>query len=116
MSKCICLKTLELPENVHVFDPFSYFEMLVVLKGASQVLTDSGGLQKEAYWAKKPCITIRSETEWVETLHDNWNMLVDANSSAIKDASAVQVSESSWISLYGDGKAGEKIAQIIATA
>src|SRR5690606_37480131 len=62
------LEDLVIPDNLQLIEPVSYFKMLVLLKNCSKVITDSGGLQKEAYWLKKPCITVREETEWVETL------------------------------------------------
>lgn len=68
------IQKLRIPQNVLLFEPFSYLEMMIVLNTCKKVITDSGGLQKEAYWAKKPCITIRSETEWVETLHNDWKI------------------------------------------
>ena len=61
--------------NFYLIDPISYFETQFLLSKASFVLTDSGGLQKEAYFHKVPCITFRSETEWVETIENGWNRL-----------------------------------------
>lgn len=107
------LQKLKVPSNVHVFEPFSYFEMMVVLKAAKKVLTDSGGLQKEAYWAKKPCVTIRPETEWVETLHNRWNILAFASKSAIIEAVNSPVNVETWIPLYGDGNAAKEIVNTI---
>lgn len=104
---------LNIPSNIFIADPFSYFEMMVVLDGAKKVATDSGGLQKEAYWAKKPCVTIRSETEWVETLHDNWNTLASPRREDIRNALKKTICHESWAQLYGDGKAGSRIAHHI---
>lgn len=70
------LSNIELPDSIRVLPPVSYLQMLYLIKRAETVITDSGGLQKEAYWLKKPCITLRSETEWVETLQGGWNQLV----------------------------------------
>lgn len=103
------LKTLEIPENIHLIDPVSYFEMLVLLKNCTKVFTDSGGLQKEAYWMKKQCITLRNETEWVETLEGNWNILVGSDSKKIVVASNSKPS-TKWLKLYGNGEASNKIA------
>lgn len=105
---------LDVPANVFIFEPFSYFEMMVVLNKCRKVLTDSGGLQKEAYWAKKPCVTMRSETEWIETLHNNWNVLCELNSEAIKAATDLKIDHSTWTPLYGNGNAGKQIAEIIS--
>jgi UDP-GlcNAc3NAcA epimerase len=104
---------LKIPTNVFIFEPFSYFEMMVALNGAKKVVTDSGGLQKEAYWAKKPCVTIRTETEWVETLHDNWNVLANVDRNDILRALHTQTDAATWSQLYGDGDAGMKIAHTI---
>lgn len=107
------ISKLEIPSNVFISDPFSYFEMMVILKGAKKVVTDSGGLQKEAYWAKKPCVTVRSETEWVETLHDNWNILTVPERNSISKAIHTDTDPNTWSQLYGEGRAGEKIANTI---
>ena len=104
---------LKIPSNVHITDPYSYFEMMVVLSGAKKVITDSGGLQKEANWAKKPCVTIRTETEWIETLHNNWNILANVDRNDMIKALNTDPDPVSWIQLYGNGDAGKKIANII---
>ncbi|WP_431212346.1 non-hydrolyzing UDP-N-acetylglucosamine 2-epimerase [Puia sp. P3] len=107
------LSQIELPANVHVTDPLSYFEMLTALKHCYKVFTDSGGLQKEAYWMKRPCITLRTETEWVETVHDDWNTVTGADAEKIQAAFKKSVSEKSWYPLYGSGDASDLIARQI---
>ena len=77
------LAGMDVPGNVNLQEPVGYLEMLTLVKNAQAVLTDSGGLQKEAFWLKKPCITLREETEWVETLAGNWNQLAGASADAI---------------------------------
>ena len=62
--------------------------MLMLVQHAKAVVTDSGGLQKEAYWLKTPCLTVRSETEWIETLENGWNHLVAAEADALLTATA----------------------------
>jgi UDP-GlcNAc3NAcA epimerase len=69
--------------NVRLLPPQGYLDMVRLLIGARQVLTDSGGLQKEAYWAHVPCITLRDETEWVETVETGWNTIVGADTDRI---------------------------------
>ena len=107
------LERLKIPKNLIICEPFSYFEMLYVLKNCEKVLTDSGGLQKEAYWLKKPCITIRPQTEWVETLHNNWNQLCEPNCNDIISKYQNQVQEERWIELYGKGTASKRIVEAI---
>ena len=107
------ISKLEIPSNVFVSEPFSYFEMMVVLNGAKKVVTDSGGLQKEAYWAKKPCVTVRTETEWIETLHDNWNILAQPECNSISKSLQTDTDPNTWSQLYGDGRACVKIASTI---
>lgn len=103
------MKQNDLPANVRCVAPLSYFEMLAALKACSCVITDSGGLQKESYWAKKPCVTARSETEWVETLEGGWNQLWDPLSEPLQSVLDRQPT-TAWRPLYGDGKASVRIA------
>ena len=86
--------------------------MLAAIHFSKKVVTDSGGLQKEAYWLKKPCVTLRGETEWVETLHDRWNVLIKDydDPAAFKRVFTESVQENTWHPLYGDGTAAAKIA------
>jgi len=70
---------INVPDNFILIEPVGYFEMLYFLKRCKAVITDSGGLQKEAYYAKKLCYTLRDQTEWVETLNGNWNTLCNPN-------------------------------------
>lgn len=102
-----------LPENILAISPVSYLEMLKLLHLCNAVITDSGGLQKEAYWMQKPCITVRTETEWVETLQKGANQLTGPNTNEILKAYG-NITRAEWIpDLYGDGKASQKIAAII---
>jgi UDP-GlcNAc3NAcA epimerase len=110
------VNALKLPANLIIKEPFSYLQMLTMLGNCNKVFTDSGGLQKEAYWMKKPCITLREETEWIETMHDNWNILTGAVKKKIIAASATNIEMDTWKPLYGDGFAGAKIAEIIHDA
>jgi UDP-GlcNAc3NAcA epimerase len=107
------LEVIEIPVNLRIVDPLSYFEMLFTLSYCSRVITDSGGLQKEAYWLKKPCITVRPQTEWVETLHNNWNQLCDANAEHIELAINTTPNPESWIALYGKGDACKNIVEVL---
>jgi len=80
------MKGLWVPENVEVWSPVSYLSILTLVQNARRVLTDSGGLQKEAYWLGVPCVTLREDTEWVETLANGWNYCVGANTDDIVEA------------------------------
>ncbi|NBC16726.1 MAG: UDP-N-acetylglucosamine 2-epimerase (non-hydrolyzing) [Bacteroidetes bacterium] len=100
------------PERVHVIEPVSYLEMLSLLDGARLVLTDSGGVQKEAYWSRCPCITLRSETEWVETVKAGWNTVVGADREKLVQA-LEHVPETPPQPHYGDGDAAATIAALL---
>ncbi len=94
--------------NVRIIEPVGYLQMITLLDNCHKVLTDSGGLQKEAFFLKKPCITLREETEWVETLEDNWNFVVGTDEAKILEK--VNVSHfGKQKDSFGDGKAAEKI-------
>jgi len=102
-----------LQKSVKVIKPVGYLDMLVLEKNARKILTDSGGIQKEAYIFKVPCITLRENTEWVETVEDGWNVLVGANGGAIIKMTNGFEPEGKQRGVFGDGKAGEKIKEII---
>lgn len=71
---------LIIPENVLLSEPVGYLDFIKLESFSKKIITDSGGIQKEAYLLKKPCITIRPETEWIETVEDGWNVLIDVDS------------------------------------
>lgn len=97
------------PKNIRLIDPVGYFDIIALAKSARILLTDSGGMQKEAYWLKVPCITLRDETEWVETVDAGWNVLAGADKGKINNAIQNIVSPAEHPSLYGDAHASEKI-------
>lgn len=70
-------ETYSVPENILLTNPKGYVDFIVLENSANKIITDSGGIQKEAYILKKPCITLRTETEWVETVEEKWNLLIN---------------------------------------
>ena len=100
--------------NVSVGEPLPYFDMLALLSGARAVLTDSGGVQKEAYILKVPCVTLRENTEWVETIEDGWNVLVGADADRIVLAAGkANGAHRRHDARFGDGHAAVRSAAII---
>ena len=93
------------PENVRMIDPLGYFDIVALEKSARLLLTDSGGMQKEAYWLEVPCITLRDETEWIETWKLGWNILAGADRGRIIEAVRSFRVPSDHPQLYGDGNA-----------
>jgi UDP-N-acetylglucosamine 2-epimerase len=102
------------PANVRLIDPVGYLDMVRLEHSARMILTDSGGIQKEAYWLGVPCITFRDETEWVETVKSGWNIIVGADKEKIVYHVRNFSLPSSRPLLYGDGKATSRIVNIIS--
>jgi UDP-GlcNAc3NAcA epimerase len=105
---------LAIPGNVKVIDPVGYLDMQMLEQKAQLILTDSGGVQKEAYFYKTPCLTLRPETEWVETISSGWNKLVnyDADSIAFEITHTVRPTTDPE-SVFGDGNASDKIVSLL---
>ncbi len=104
---------VELSPHVRLIDPLGYVEMMSLTRSARLVLTDSGGLQKEAYWLGVPCLTLRDQTEWVETVEAGWNTLVGADREWIVDAVRTVAPPGSRPDLYGDGGGAERCVDLL---
>lgn len=99
-------------QNVEFLEPQSYFDMMELLHHSTCLVTDSGGMQKEAYIAKKKCVTVRSETEWLETLVNGWNTLIFDNLEEL--GTIIQKETGEYIpNVYGTGNAAKEITDII---
>jgi UDP-N-acetylglucosamine 2-epimerase len=95
--------------------PLGYLDFAALASQAGAILTDSGGLQKEAYWYEVPCITLRENTEWVETVETGWNRLVGTDPDRIVAAVREAATPAQHPPLYGDGSAADSIADLICT-
>lgn len=110
-KKIIAQQNLQL--EAKVIDPVGYFDMIELLKKCSLVMTDSGGLQKEAYFFGKHCVTMRDQTEWTELIDGGYNCLAGANTEAIVSSVNTMLNKQSdfTVDLYGNGKAAQRIIQ-----
>ena len=114
--RCIEMYQPEL-EGIHLIEPLGYFELIYCLLQAEQLYTDSGGLQKEAFFAQTPCVTLRSETEWPETVEAGWNQLwMDVKTSSRAQVSiSTSVAHGAHRGLFGDGHAASfMVREILA--
>lgn len=111
--KAIAAGGQQLAPHVRAVEPLGYFEMVTASAAARLILTDSGGLQKEAYWLGVPCVTMRDETEWVETVDAGWNTLTGADSAQIIDKVRNFTPPSQRAALYGDGRCAARCATLL---
>jgi UDP-N-acetylglucosamine 2-epimerase (non-hydrolysing)/UDP-GlcNAc3NAcA epimerase len=103
-------------KNVRWIEPVSYLNMLKLEKNAKAILTDSGGVQKEAYWFRIPCVTLRDETEWVETVRSGWNKLAGTDPRKIvQEVNRLEKRRppEKRKGIFGDGKASGEIVRIL---
>jgi len=108
------LEGLELGPNVLISPPLGYLDLTSLAARARVILTDSGGLQKEAYWHGVPCVTLRPSTEWVDTVETGANTLVDDDPDRLVEAVDTAQMPAERPQLYGDGHAAERIAQTLS--
>ncbi len=101
-------------EKITTIEPIGYLEMLVLIKNAYKVITDSGGVQKEAFMLDIPCITLRDETEWVETVKAGWNVLAGLGGRRLEELQSF-IPQKEKPFLYGDGRAALRIAKLLVT-
>jgi len=105
---------ITIPSNVQAIEPVGYLDMLMLEQNARLILTDSGGIQKEAYFFKVQCLTLRPETEWLETTDSGWNILVGTDTTRIISAIKSHISQKlSHPQYFGNGNASEKIVNLL---
>ena len=106
---------IELDARVRLLPPVGYLDFAALASQARVVLTDSGGVQKEAYWYRVPCVTLRDSTEWVETVETGWNRLAGSDPDRLVEAVRDATPAEEHPALYGDGHASERIADLLCT-
>jgi UDP-N-acetylglucosamine 2-epimerase len=99
--------------RIRFIDPVGYLEMVALERNARMILTDSGGVQKEAYWLGVPCITLRNETEWIETVDNCWNTVTGVDADRILGAVRSFAPPAARPALYSDGRASERISSLL---
>ncbi len=108
-KKTLESRGVQLDSRFLVVEPLGYYDILVALKNSALALTDSGGLQKEAYWLGVPCVTLREETEWTETIQSGWNVLYHRFEGKHSLAASRRTH-------YGDGRAAERLMSLLYSA
>ena len=114
--KALISNEIRFTDRIKVVGPLGYFDMVVLEENARLIATDSGGVQREAYFLGIPCLTLRDETEWIATIKSGWNKLVGADYKKIISNWFSFMPHSARPLIFGDGLAGQKIADIIGSA
>jgi len=114
--KSIAAAQERLGTNVQLIEPLGYFDMINLSQSARLILTDSGGLQKEAYWLGVPCVTLRNETEWVETVEAGWNVLAGSECQKIVELARNFSPPRTHPALYGEGCVAQVCVEVLENA
>lgn len=112
-QKVITVNGIVIPNNVSIIPSIGYLDFIVLESNARMILTDSGGVQREAYCLQIPCITVFPSTSWVETVEDGWNKLADASVDSIMNAYSHPFNLNNYRAYFGDGHAAEKTINIL---
>jgi UDP-GlcNAc3NAcA epimerase len=105
--------SMEYAPHIKFVDPVGYLDMLVLERNARLIATDSGGVQREAYFLGVPCLTLRDATEWTETIATGWNLLVGADADQIRERWFAFTPPTCRPAIFGDGRAGDRVAELI---
>ena len=105
-------KNYTVPSNIMLIEPQGYLDFITLENSSNKIITDSGGIQKEAYILYKPCITLRTETEWVETVEEKWNLLLNPADNMIASKIAVFKKPEKQNEIFGENVT-EKMINII---
>ncbi len=111
--KMLAAHGLVFAPHIRLMEPVGYLDMIELESKAKFIVTDSGGVQKEAYFFRKPCVTLREQTEWVETVESGWNRLAGANAEEILRAMASVTTSPSHPSFYGEGDCAARILKLL---
>ena len=112
-AKALASMNIHLEKHIRLIDPVGYFDMLSLEENARLIATDSGGVQREAYYMSVPCLTLRDETEWTATVETGWNKLVGANQELILNEWSSFSPRAAHPPIYGTGSAAKAIAAIL---
>jgi UDP-GlcNAc3NAcA epimerase len=111
-TKKMLAATYTMPANIKLTEPQGYLDFIALEHSAKRIITDSGGIQKEAYILRKPCITLRSETEWVETVHEKWNLLINPSDKNIASQISAFTAPVKQHNIFGEGVTAKMVAII----
>jgi len=115
-QKCIHRYGIHMKPHIRAIEPVGYLDMLELEGSSELIITDSGGVQKEAYFFKKPCVTLRGETEWVETVESGWNVLAGSSAKVIVESLRSRRVPREATDLFGSAHAGERIIDRILSS